>query len=462
MKKCENSFTKRRINRYMVINSSMLSMTTLLLCAVVVAVFAQGPRLGSAASATASNYSSVVQLLKEDRAAAGSNLITKQLTLQRTFELSSSSSLLLAATATTLDSSFKTKKSSSSIATSSAIPDYELQALKDLYDSTDGDDWVWKGKHWDFSDITQANPCDTWQGITCSITRYHHVTSINLPGCNLVGSLPSSLGLLSELLSLSLFMNKLTGLIPASLGQLTKLTHLTLFSNGLTGSLPESLGNMISMQFLSVSENSLDGTLPLSLGQLSQLISLEAGYNQFQGTIPNSLGDLTQLDEIGLSNNHLNGIVPSSLCKYHHHALNLYGNMFVCYPECLESAVTILLVVGKKQFCDDILISLPTSLPISLPTSLPTSSVVNDSSSSSNRSKKTSLSIGTIIGIVGTLIIAACIVALCIYYYITPTAGSSFSSSYAEVVQCEEVEVVEVSAYMEDKVVQVAEKVSLV
>jgi hypothetical protein len=118
------------------INTSMLSMTSLLLCAVVVAVFSEGPRL-----AAASNNSSVVQLLEEDRAVAGSISIVEKLTLQRT--LGSNSSLIAAAT---LKSSFKTKSSSSSIATSS-IPDYELQALKDLYDSTDGDNWVWTGNH---------------------------------------------------------------------------------------------------------------------------------------------------------------------------------------------------------------------------------------------------------------------------------------------------------------------------
>jgi len=357
----KKSFTKRRCNRSTVINTSMLSMTSLLLCAVVVAVFSEGPRL-----ATASNNSSVVQLLEENRAVAGSISIVEKLTLQRT--LGSSSSLIAA---TTVDSSFfKTKSSSSSIATSS-IPDYELQALKDLYDSTDGDNWVWTGNHWDFSDAAEANPCDggnTWQGIYCS--DYYHVTYIELTRCNLVGSLPSSLGLLSELTGLILFINKLTGIIPASLGQLTKLTQLYLFANELTGSLPESLGNMISMQVLLVCENFLTGTLPSSLGQLSQLIALDSDNNQFQGTIPNSLGDLTQLDELTLHFNQMDGIIPSSLCNYYHRILYLWGNNFVCYPECLVSAVTYLGIDDGTPLCDDIPSS--TSSPSFKPTRRPT------------------------------------------------------------------------------------------
>jgi len=349
-KNCVENFTKRRCNRSTVINTSMLSMTSLLLCAVVVAVFSEGPRL-----AAASNNSSIVQLLEEDRAVAGSISIVEQLALR-------TSSLIAAAT---LNSSFKTK-SSSSIATSS-IPDYELQALKDLYDSTDGDNWVWTGNHWDFSDA-EANPCNYWQGIYCS--DYYHVTSIYLYSCNLVGSLPSSLGLLSELTQLILYYNKLTGIIPASLGQLTKLTHLYLFSNELTGSLPESLGNMTSMQILIVFENFLTGTLPSSLGQLSQLIVLSAGNNLLQGTIPNSLGDLTQLDELTLHYNQMDGIIPSSLCNYHHIWVYLWGNNFVCYPECLVSAVTNLGIDYGTPLCDDIPSS--TSSPSFRPTHKPT------------------------------------------------------------------------------------------
>jgi hypothetical protein len=70
-------------------------------------------------------------------------------------------------------------------ALSSTIPDYEMQALKDLYDSTDGDNWRWRsyGAHWNVTN-GNANPCTTdyyttWQGLSC--TQYsgiYHVTSI--------------------------------------------------------------------------------------------------------------------------------------------------------------------------------------------------------------------------------------------------------------------------------------------
>ena len=55
--------------------------------------------------------------------------------------------------------------------------DDEYFALKDLYDSTGGPNWVWKnesdfGRKWHFESSTKINPCDEgWQGLLCSCTE---------------------------------------------------------------------------------------------------------------------------------------------------------------------------------------------------------------------------------------------------------------------------------------------------
>jgi hypothetical protein len=116
-------------------------------------------------------------------------------------------------------------------ALSSTIPDYEMQALKDLYDSTDGDNWRWASYdgRWVFTN-GNANPCatdydTTWSGLTCtskSSNDLFHVTSIDLRWhYYLNGTLPDSLGQLSELKYLRLDSEspnrQLFGSIPASL-----------------------------------------------------------------------------------------------------------------------------------------------------------------------------------------------------------------------------------------------------
>ncbi|KAF0894855.1 hypothetical protein E2562_004867 [Oryza meyeriana var. granulata] len=59
--------------------------------------------------------------------------------------------------------------------------------------------------------------------------------------------------------------NNLTGTIPQSLGNLTNLIRLELQKNSLSGSIPASLGNIKTLEFLRLNGNSLTGTVPLEV-----------------------------------------------------------------------------------------------------------------------------------------------------------------------------------------------------
>ena len=61
---------------------------------------------------------------------------------------------------------------------------------------------------------------------------------------NLTGTIPTELGLLSNLGLLGLHWNQLTGTIPTELGLLSNLYALQLSSNQLTGSVPTSLASL--------------------------------------------------------------------------------------------------------------------------------------------------------------------------------------------------------------------------
>ena len=77
---------------------------------------------------------------------------------------------------------------------------------------------------------------------------------------HLHGSIPSSIGLLSELSTLNLGYNNLTGPIPSSMGYLTSLTSVYLGHNQLSRAIPESLGLLTLLQLLKLSYNQLTGT----------------------------------------------------------------------------------------------------------------------------------------------------------------------------------------------------------
>ena len=71
---------------------------------------------------------------------------------------------------------------------------------------------------------------------------------------------------------LEIYNNQLRGSIPPSLGRLTNLTQLEIYKNQLSGPIPSSLGSLTNLQFLNLGENNgLSGSIPSSLGSLRDL-----------------------------------------------------------------------------------------------------------------------------------------------------------------------------------------------
>ena len=185
-----------------------------------------------------------------------------------------------------------------------AAPD-ERAVLIDFYNATNGANWT-SSTNWN-----SGAPLDAWHGVDTDSNG--RVTRLYLTRNGLVGSIPSSLGSLTNLEGLGLADNQLTGSIPSSLGSLTNLEELWLYGNQLTGSIPSSLGSLTNLRLLVLWENQLTGSIPSSLGSLTNLEELGLADNQLTGSIPSSLGSLTNLQHLSLYRNQLTGSIPSSL-----------------------------------------------------------------------------------------------------------------------------------------------------
>ncbi len=177
--------------------------------------------------------------------------------------------------------------------------------LVELYNSTNGPGWTNK-TNW----LQGDSPCN-WFGVTCDVNG--RVAQIGLSNNNLTGTLPASLGNLSQLTILGLLGNHIGGTIPASLGNLSNLKNLTLGSNNFSGEIPASLGNLSNLTYISVIYNSLSGAIPTSLGNLPNLLVLDLNYNSLNGPIPASFSNLSELQVLSLSHNLFNGAIPTSL-----------------------------------------------------------------------------------------------------------------------------------------------------
>ena len=149
-----------------------------------------------------------------------------------------------------------------------------------------------------------------WQGISIFKGR---VARLNLVDQGLTGTVPSELGSLTNLQSLSLGLNQLTGEIPTELGILANLRWLELFNNQLTGEIPTELGILANLQELVLYNNQLTGEIPTELGSLANLRWLELFNNQLTGEIPAELGNLANLQQLDLGGNQLTGEIPKEL-----------------------------------------------------------------------------------------------------------------------------------------------------
>jgi hypothetical protein len=112
---------------------------------------------------------------------------------------------------------------------------------------------------------------------------------------------------------------------------------MTLFTNGLNGTIPSSVGSLTELTSMIFEQNNLKGTIPSSLASLTQLATLDLRQNNLKGTIPSSLASLTQLTYLDLHDNALTGLVPPLPFKQ-------YGGIGSCTPDipgdgicCLDS-----------------------------------------------------------------------------------------------------------------------------
>lgn len=233
----------------------------------------------------------------------------------------------------------------------------EFDALKAIYESTNGSGWKNKNGWKNISIATKDDVDKTWTGLSIAnnhvymmalsqnklsgklpaeignfpqlrylflsgnslsdtipaeIGNLSSLQVLNLDQNEFSGEIPEEIGNLSELQSLYLFSNELTGSIPTNLQKLTKLQAFDANNNNLTGSIPSEIGNMISLTSLILYSNSISGTIPDEIVNLSSLEYLSLGHNNFSGELPENIVSITSLTELTLNHNNFAGKIPAS------------------------------------------------------------------------------------------------------------------------------------------------------
>lgn len=127
---------------------------------------------------------------------------------------------------------------------------------------------IWNGPNWRLTDstwLTAQEEC-TWIGISCTQkVEQNYIQPIYVA---------------SAVSGISLAQLNLNGLtIPSEIGLLTNLENLDLSHTALIGTIPTDLFHATSLQLLDLQENSLSGTIPTQIGQLVQLGKGNCSYS---------------------------------------------------------------------------------------------------------------------------------------------------------------------------------------
>jgi len=150
----------------------------------------------------------------------------------------------------------------------------DWNALKQLYNSTNGSNWDNVGM-WNttLSPSTPPSFCDLNQLYGITLNDDLRVVNVQLANNNLSGNIPLEIGKLTDATNINLSTNQLSGTIPSQFSNLASLKILNLSNNQLTGSIPQSFaalssGNGGSLNELVLQFNNLSGCYPDDLSSI--------------------------------------------------------------------------------------------------------------------------------------------------------------------------------------------------
>jgi hypothetical protein len=137
---------------------------------------------------------------------------------------------------------------------------------------------------------------------------------VEMGGNSYNSSLPTELASLPELEFLYMEQSNLSGDL-SFMKYLTKMVELwTDFNPDLIGSIPSEIGTVTTLKSLSMSDCGLTGTIPTEIGLLTNMQQMWIYNNTLKGTIPSELGSIVGLKHLHVEGNILSGEMPSGVC----------------------------------------------------------------------------------------------------------------------------------------------------
>lgn len=227
------------------------------------------------------------------------------------------------------------------------LQESDALALEAIYNALGGAGWFNS-----FGWLDLQMPEAEWYGVTVAGGR---VTSLDLAFNNLSGQLPAAIGDLDSLKFLNLSGNPIIDPLPVELGNLSALTYLGLgqnYNHSSIAELPSTIGNLSQLLTLDISWNRIQ-LLPEGIGNLTSLQDLQVGGNMLTA-LPDTLGNLTALRFLNVEGNQISTL-PASMNQLANLDAFFGGyNFLSSFPGFLLSSAGTLttLYIQGNQFAD--------------------------------------------------------------------------------------------------------------
>lgn len=191
----------------------------------------------------------------------------------------------------------------------------QCEALIDLYNSTDGDNWR-------YNDGWGSNNVRNWSGVWVSL-QDKKVQSLHLGYNHMRGELPSSF---KQLMGADIHVNNndLSGTLADDLFQSEKEARIYNFQhNNFSGAIPSSISNIKKSSQLNLSNNKFTGSVPSAIYEFaSRAVSFNFSNNRLSGSLPHPPAVIDTgifRPRLDLSGNNISGSIPSQLFRHYQH-----------------------------------------------------------------------------------------------------------------------------------------------
>jgi Leucine-rich repeat (LRR) protein len=207
-------------------------------------------------------------------------------------------------------------------------------ALASFFYSTLGEAWV-NNENW----MTQTDECEWFTSSTTPVcSQVGDFMTLALENIGLQGEIPSDVGLLTSLTTLSLqkpntTLTTLRGRLSSFISGLSKLTSLALSGASLEGGIPTEIEKLTLLEILDLSGNDLRGDMPDSMKALSNLQYLRLRHNKLTGGIQSELLSVaSNLVELDLEGNVFTSVPDTIADLSSLRRLNLRSNELITFP----------------------------------------------------------------------------------------------------------------------------------